>query len=127
MNYSELGECLHITRQGARNIVIKNKSKLKNYLIIKDKKIVGIKNEGVEIIRNLQQRHPNTDSKKTNEIKLLSLQVENLQTQIKLFEKMVNDKDKTIDLLNDQITKLNAQLNHYQSLTFFERLLGYKK
>lgn len=127
MNYSKLGELLNMTRSGARNLVLRNEKKLKPYLVYKNKKIVGISEEAISIIRDMKMRESKIDSKKSFEIDKLKLIIENLENEKKYLNKIIVDKEKELERLQNENIKIMALLDTYQNMSLWERLLGYKK
>lgn len=127
MNYSKLGELLHMTRSGARFLVLRNEKELKPYLIIKNKKIVGVSEDAVEIIRDMKMRESKIDSKKSFEIDKLKLVIENLENEKRYLQMILTDKEKQCESLKIENEKLLAILSQYENLNFFQRLLGYRK
>lgn len=119
MNFSQVGVALNMSRSGARSLVLRNKSKIKKYLIIKNKNIVGITDEGIEPLRQCCVKTPNYTEKLNSSNNALSIENEYLK-------KSLLDKDKMIELLQNQVERYSAELDYYRSLGFFQRLLGYK-
>lgn len=133
MNFSQIADTLHMTRAGARNLVLKNQNKLKKYLIIENKKIIGINDNGIEPLRNCRTRKTNTDYKKSFEIEKLKIEIDNLKNENKLLNDLIENNKKTFNILENQIEdlrneniKLNSELSYYENLNFFQRLLNYK-
>ena len=129
MNFSQAGEQLNMTRDGARKRILKFKNELDSYLE-KDEsgKIIGISEEGIEELRNVgQSRRSFKQERAQHQYDLLLEKYNGLN---KLYEAQVKHNDelsKLLDQMRDENIKLNAELSQYRSAGLLQRLLGFKK
>lgn len=130
MNFAQVGNLLNITRDGARKRILKNQDQLLPYLE-KDEtgKIIGLKEDGIEPLRNLKGdiRKSFKDERRELEIKLLKRDIEHYQ---ELYNQEVRHNDQLTKQLEDtnvRIQKLEAELDYYHNAGVMQRLLGYKK
>lgn len=127
-NFQYVADQLHMTRQGARALILRNKTKLKKYLVLDKKNVVGITNDdGIEAIRNLRVKNYNTLSKKISQVDLLQREIDLLNQQIELLKNDIVLRDNLLNELKATNTKLDAELSYYRDSGFFQRLLGYRK
>lgn len=131
LSISEIGKILNITYQGALKKVRTNKELLKPYLILDSKKnIKGIKQEGLEELRNLPHRVSYASRVSQEESQQKALQekeLNNLQEVIKTKQAFIDELLKDKEELKAKVLSLETELNAYRNGGLFTRLLGYKK
>lgn len=130
MNFSEVAEALHISRAGSRQKILKNKDaqEIKEYLIYdKNKKIVGLKEDGIEILRNLgATRRSFAEERNLSALKseiALKTQENDLKNEIiSNLKKELARYDKILDEYRERITKLENENEALKNMSFWQRL-----
>lgn len=120
MNFTELGNQLHMSRQGAKGLVLRNEKQIKKYIIYKNKQPIGVLDSSIDNIRQLVVRKHNVVDKQ-------NLQLELLNSKIDSLERLLTEREKLIDFYKLENERLNSELSYYRDKSFFQRLLGYRK
>lgn len=119
INFSQLANELNMSRAGARLLILRNETKLKKYLVYKDKKPIGIKDNSIEFIKPLVERKHNTIDKQKLQLDLLNSKIDSL-------EHLLIEKDNMLDYCKNEITRLQSEIDYYRS-SWLKRLLTFGK
>lgn len=131
LSVSNLAQVLGMTYQGALKKLRTNEEELEAYLV-RDKKgsIKGIKEEGLEAIRQLPHRVSYASRKAQEDDRqrsVLEREIENKEEIIKSKQAFIDELLKDKDELKARVVSLEAELEAYRTGGFIARLLGYKK
>ncbi len=129
MNFSELGEKLNMSREGARKRVLKFKDHedLLPYLEYDGERISGLNEDGIEVLRNIGSSRRSFSKERA----LSSLKGELSQKQAEIeAQRQINETQKRyidhleqeIKDLKDQNTKLSAELQTFKGMSLWQRL-----
>lgn len=130
MNFSQVAEVLHISREGARKRILKyqDHEDLQEFLI-KDEtgKVIGLKEDGIELLRNIGSSR-RSFAEERNQINLKA-RIEILEIQKDTLQQMNDNNLQMIKYLQgenvalrEQIQKQNAELEALKKMSFWQRL-----
>jgi hypothetical protein len=134
MNFTEIARAMHWkTGKSASNLIRKheNNKELKPYILrdLETGRIIGLKQEGLEVLRNLGYQKPQPLELAKQDLELIELnhKIELLEQELKGNERLLQYLTKDKERLEQENQQLKAELEQHKSLGFFKSLLGYKK
>lgn len=130
MNFSEVGEVLHITRDGARKRILKyqDAEELQEFLIRDPEgKIVGLKDDGIEVLRNLGASRRSFSEERNistlkHRIELLEAENGSLKEISDNHKQYIAHLEGEIYDLKDQIQRQKAELDAFKGMSLWQRL-----
>lgn len=130
MNFSEVADALHISREGSRKRILKyeNDEQLKPYLIYdKDNKLIGLHDEGIEVLRTIGANRRSFSQERNvieykHQIELKTLENSSLNDRIKDQLQYITHLEQEIDDLKGENTRLREELKAIKGMNFWKRL-----
>lgn len=122
LNFSEVGKELKMTPQGARKRILKyqHEDKLKPYLIFEKDQLVGLEQDGIEILRQLgAHRRSFTKDRELNELKH---KIELIEQENRFLKEGYEREKAYSEDYKQENQKLKAELNEINNMSFFKRL-----
>ena len=130
MNFTEAGEALHISREGARKRITKyqDEEDLQEFLIRDSEgKIVGLKDDGIEVLRNIGASRRSFSEERNLSVlkhKIELLEAENgfLKDISEGHKQYIAHLEGELNDLKDQIQRQKAELDTFKGMSFWQRL-----
>lgn len=127
LNFSEVAQELHMTPQGARKRILKyqHEKELIPFLIYEKEQLVGLEQEGIEVLRQLGARRRSF----TKDRKLIDLEhkIELLEQENKSLNELYQQQQRFSEDYKEQNEKLKAEINEFANGGIIKRLTYKRK